>query len=105
MVLRDAQIPVSLTTLFQCLIFINGDNCPEWVVTVNSVSVIWGCSTLLNVIAMRNLVSTKLYSFDQASVYLKAVLFLLITFLEQRSFLTIFYRCDRLHLLKVLFIS
>ena len=29
MVLGDVQIPVSLTTIFQYLIFINLDNCPE----------------------------------------------------------------------------
>ena len=76
MVLRDAQIPVSLTTLFEYFVFINKENCHEWIVNINSVSVIWGSSTLLYVITMKNLISTKLYSFDHASVYLKAVVLL-----------------------------
>ena len=92
----DAQIPVSITTIFEYLIFINHDNCPQWVVTIKSVSLYIGSSTLLYIIIMKNLVSIKLYNFDQTSVYLKAVPFLSITFLEQKNFLKIFYTHDRL---------
>ena len=63
---------------------------------IKSVSVICDSSTGSYVIDMKNLVATKLYSFDQTSVYLKAVGFLLITFLERKSFLKIVYTCDRL---------
>ena len=86
----DAQIPVSVTTIFEYIIFINQDNCLEWVVTINSVSVYIGSSTFLYGIIMKNLVSTKPYNFDQTSVYLKSVAFLPITFLEQKSFLKFF---------------
>ena len=82
MVLGAAQIPVSLTTIFQYLIFINKEKGLEWVVTIISVSVIWVSSTLLYVIIMKNLLSTNLYSFGHGSVYLKAVAFLPIVFLE-----------------------
>ena len=69
MLLGDAQICVSLSTIFQYLIFINQDNFPEWVVAIKSVSVIWGSSTLLNVRSMKNLVSSKLFNIDKTSVY------------------------------------
>ena len=105
MVLGGAQIPVSITTIFEYLIFTNQDNCPEWVVTINSFCVIWCSSTLLYIAIMKNLVSTKLYNFDQTSVYLKAAAFLPIFFLEQKSFLKIVYTCDTLSALKVVFIS
>ena len=38
---------------------------------------------------MKNLVSTELYSFDQTSMYVKAVSLLPVTFLELKSFLKI----------------
>ena len=74
-------------------------------VTINSVCDIWGSSTLLYVTIMKILVSTKLYNFDHLSEYLKAVAFLPIFFLEQKSLLKIVYTCNRLCALKVLFFS
>ena len=68
-------------------------------------SVICGSPTGSYVIDMKNLVATKLYSFDETSVYLKAVGFLLITFLERKIFLKIVYTCDRLCPVNVLFIN
>ena len=43
---------------------------------------------------MNTLASAKLYRFDQPSGYLKAVAFLPITFLEQKSILKIVYTFD-----------
>ena len=102
---QDARVPVSLTTIFQYLIFINQDNCSERVVTIKYVCVIWGSSTFLHVIIIKNLVSTKLCSFDQTKVYVKAVPFLPIIFLEQKGFLNIVYSYERLYLLKDLLLS
>ena len=81
--------------------FIEQDNYPEWAVTVKSVSVIWGCSTGLYVLIMKILVSTKLSSSDQTSVYLKAAVFFLMTFLEWKSSLKIVGTYDSLCTLKV----
>ena len=103
--LGDAEIPVSITTCFQYLMLINQGKCPEWVVAIKSVSVISGSLTLLYIIIMKNLVSAKVYNFDQTSVYLKAVAFLPVTFLEQNSLLTVVYTCDKLCSLKVLLVS
>ena len=44
---------------------------------------------------MKNLVGTKIYSFNQKSVYLKHVAFLPIIFFKRKSFLKIVYACDR----------
>ena len=104
-VLGDSCFRVSITTFFRYFMFINQDNCPEWFVTMKSVPVIWGSSTLLWVIIMKNFVSRKLYSFDWTSIYLKVVAFSPITFREGRSFLKIVYTCDRICPWKVLLSS
>ena len=102
-VLGNSYFPVCITTFFQYFMFINQDNCPEWFVTIKSVFVIWGSSTGLNVIIMKNFLSTKLYRFDR--IYLKVVAFLPITFLEGKIFVKIVYTCDRICPWKVLLIS
>ena len=85
--------------------FINEDNCPEWVVTIKSVFVIWGSSTGLYVIIMKNFVSTKQYNFNGPSIYLTVVAFLPITSLEGKSFQKIVYTGYRICPWKVLLIS
>ena len=97
-----------LNFLFPLLLFyffVNQDNCPEWFVTMKSLSVIWGSSSLLSVMSMKNFKSRKLYSFHQTSIYLKVVAFLPITFLQGKFFLKIVYTCDRICAWKVLLIS
>ena len=63
--------------------------------TLNSVPDVWGSSTLLYVMIMKNLVSTELYSFDQTSMYVKAVSLLPVTFLELKRFLKIVNTSER----------
>ena len=96
--LKDAQIPVSIATFLQCLIFVNQDIYPDWVTTVQPVSVIWVSSGGLCLLIIKTLVLAKLHSFIQTIIYSKLAAFLPITFLEWKIYLKILYICGNLRL-------
>ena len=64
-VLEDFHIPVSISTFFQYLLSIYQDSYPDWVVTIKSVSFIWVSSSVLYLLMVKTLTSTKLYNFDE----------------------------------------
>ena len=93
-------MPVSITTFFQCPIFVNQDMYPDWVTTVKPLSVNWGSSSGLSLLIIKSLISTELHGFIQTFIYWKPFALLPITLFQLKSFLKIVYICGNLCALK-----
>ena len=81
---------------FDCYVFAMPDIYPDWVTTVQPVSVIWLSSSGLCLLIIKTLVLAKLHSFIQTIIYSKLAAFLPITFLKWKIYLKILYICGNL---------